>query len=77
MFNNMIVSFNFSGSCKGEIINVYDTSQFKTISVVNLSNLSIQELREGFKTGKYLINFKSFLSDAKETENEIFDIEVN
>ena len=69
----MIVSFDFSGSCSGKILEVFDTLEFKNISV---STLSKDELKGGLKNGRYLINFADFYSEAGKVENEMTGFEV-
>lgn len=64
----MIISFNFSGWCRGEVTEVFDTLQLKTISV---ENLSAKKLEEGLNNGRYSVNFADFYSEAGKVENEI------
>ena len=69
----MIVSFDFSGWCRGEILEVFDTLKLTNISV---STLSKNELKGGLKNGRYVINFADFYSEAGKVENEITGFEV-
>jgi hypothetical protein len=69
----MLVSFNFSGLCRGELLEVFDTLKLTNISVSTLSN---DELKGGLNDGRYVINFADFYSQAGKVENEMTGFEV-
>ena len=70
----MIVSFEFSGSCKGKVTTVYDILNVKTIPV---DTLTANELQKGLRNGRYSIAFADFYADADSVENEMTGYEVH
>jgi hypothetical protein len=69
----MIVSFEFSGCCKGKVTTVYDILNIRTIPADTLTQ---DELQEGLRNGRYSIAFADFYADADSVENEITGYEV-
>jgi len=69
----MLISFKFSGSCTGEILEVFDTLQLKYISV---NSLSIEQFKNGLNNGRYSIYFAKFYGEANKVENKISGFEV-